>query len=499
MIRPLLACLLAVLPLATHAQTLRLALREDADILDPALARTYVGRIVFTGLCDKLFDIDDKLQIVPQLATSYEYSDPKTLVIHLRSGVKFQDGTLMDAAAVKYTLDRNLTLPGSGRKAEISAVDHVDVVDPATVRLVLKTPSAPLLSQLTDRAGMIVSPKAAEAEGKDFGLHPVCAGPMKFVERVAQDHITLERFADYWNKDAMHLDRVVYQIIPDSSVRLANLQAGSIDFAEYIVPTDTDAVKRNPRLKLVTYDGLGYEGITYNVGNGPQSKTALGQSALVRQAFDMAIDRDALMQVVYNGMYQPTAQAVPPESPFNDPAVKPVTRDVDKAKALLKRAGVTTPVSVNLIVPNNPDIRQMGEVIQSMTAEAGFDVKLTAMEFASSLDNAESGGFQAYMLAWSGRVDPDGNLYVFLHSSASQNYGRYNNPAMDKLLDDARLDPDTAKRKALYAQVAELSQKDMPISYIYTVAYFNGMTAKVGGFKPVPDGMIRLQGMTLAP
>ncbi len=99
---------------------------------------------------------------------------------------------------------------------------------------------------------------------------------MKFVERVAQDHITLERFADYWNKDAIHLDRVTYQLIPDSSVRLANLQAGSVDVVEYIVPTDTDAVKRNPRLRLVIYDGLGYQGITYNLGNGPQSKTAAG-------------------------------------------------------------------------------------------------------------------------------------------------------------------------------------------------------------------------------
>ena len=504
MIRPLLARLLILVPLATplfaaQAQTLRITLREDADILDPTLARTYVGRIVFTGMCDKLFDIDDKLQIVPQLATSYEYTDPKTLVIHLRQGVKFQDGTLMDAAAVKYSLDRHLTMQGSARRSEINVLDHVDVVDPATVRLVLKTPSAPFLAQLTDRAGMIVSPKAAEAEGKDFGLHPVCAGPMKFVERAAQDHVTLERFADYWNKDAIHIDRVIYQVIPDSSVRLANLQAGSTDLVEYIVPTDTDAVKRNPKLKLVTYDGLGYQGITYNIGNGAQSKTGLGQSALVRQAFDMSIDRDALMQVVYNGMYPPAAQAVPPESSFFDAALKPVARDVDRAKALLQQAGVSLPVSINLIVPNSPDQRQMGEVIQSMAAEAGFDVKLTAMEFASSLDNAESGGFQAYMLAWSGRVDPDGNLYSFLHTGGTQNYGRYASPGMDQLLDDARLEQDPAKRKAVYGQVAELSQKDLPISYVFTTRYFNGLSAKVAGFKPVADGMIRLQGITLAP
>ncbi len=504
MLRPLLACLLALLPVAAQAQTtpttLRIALREDPDMLDPTLARTYVGRIVFAGLCDKLFDIDAKLQIVPQLASSYEWTDPKTLVIHLRSGVKFQDETPMDAAAVKYSLDRHMTMPGTGRKAEISVLDHVDVVDPLTVRLVLSAPSAPFLSQLTDRAGMIVSPKAAQAEGKDFALHPVCAGPMKFVERVAQDHITLERFADYWDKAAIHVDRVIYSIIPDTSVRLANLQAGSVEIVEQIIPTDTDAVKRDPKLRLVTTNGLGYESITYNVGNGPQAKTDLGQSALVRQAFDASIDREALLQVVYNGMYPPAGQAVPPESPFYAPDINPVARDVGKAKALLKQAGVKLPVPVAMIAPNNPDIKQMAEVIQSMAAEAGFDVKITTMEFASSLDNAEHGGFQAYLLGWSGRIDPDGNLYTFLHSTTgAQNYGKYSSPVMDKLLDDARLEPDMPKRKALYAQIAALEQKDVPLSYIYTFRNFAGVSAKVSGFTPVGDGLIRLQGITLAP
>ena len=506
--RPLAVGLLALMSAASvpavQAQpapsTLRIVLREEPDRLDPTLARTFVGRIVFAGLCDKLFDIDDKLQIIPQLATGYEYTDPKTLIIHLRPGVKFHDETPMDAEAVKYSLERHLHMQASARSSEINIMDHVEVVDPLTVRVLLKAPSAPFVAQLTDRAGMIVSPKAAEAEGQDFALHPVCAGPMKFVERVAQDHITLERFADYWNKDAIHFDRVIYLPIPDSSIRLANLQAGSVDLVEYILPTDADTVKHDPKLRLVTYDALGYQGITYNVANGPQAKTPLGQSAAARRAFDMSIDREALMQVVYNGMFSPTAQAVPPESPFFDAALKPVTRDVDGAKALLKQAGLTPPVPVNLLVPNSPDITQMAEIIQSMAADAGFDVKLTTMEFASSLDLAQQGGFEAYLLAWSGRIDPDGNLYSFLHSNTgTQNYGKYSNPEMDKLLDDARTEGDVAKRKALYAQEAELEQKDMPISYLYTQRDLAGLSAKLHGFKPIPDGLIRLQGLTITP
>jgi peptide/nickel transport system substrate-binding protein len=137
-------------------------------------------------------------------------------------------------------------------------------------------------------------------------------------------------------------------------------------------------------------------------------------------------------------------------------------------------------------------------VIQAMTQEAGFDVKITAMEFASSLDNAERGAFQAYLLAWSGRVDADGNLWAFLHSGETQNVGHYNSPDMDHLLEQGRSQTDMAQRRATYAQIDALLQKAMPISYLYTGRNFVGMSAKIKGFRPVPDGLIRLQGLSMA-
>lgn len=140
------ACLSVLLATGAHAQTLRIALNSDPDILDPTLSRTVNGRVVYAALCDKLFDIDPKLNIVPQLATGYEWSDPCTLVIHLRPGVKFHDGEVMDAQAVKFSLERHLTMQGSFRRSEINSIDHVEVVDPATVRIVLKAPSAPFLA-----------------------------------------------------------------------------------------------------------------------------------------------------------------------------------------------------------------------------------------------------------------------------------------------------------------------------------------------------------------
>ena len=486
-------------PAFGQGSTLTIGLREDPDLLDPTLGSSYVGRIVYAAMCDKLIDIDAKLNLVPQLATSWNYDDPTHLVLHLRPDVLFQDGTKMDAEAVKYSLNRDLTLQGSMRKGEINDIASIEVVDPLTVRLVLRQPSAPLLAQLADRSGIVVSPKAAEAEGRQFGLHPVCAGPYSFVDRVAQDRITLQRFPQYWDAANFHFDRVVYRPIPNAAVRLADLQAGSLDLVEYIVPTDIPTVQRDPKLKLAIDDGLTYEGITFNTGNGPAAQSVVGQNALVRRAFELAIDRNALLQVVYNGLFTPTAQANSPSSPYYIASVQPPPRDVDAAKALLKQAGVTLPVPVVMTVPNSPDIQQAAEVIQSMTAEAGFDVKIKVMEFASSLAAGYAGNFEAYLIAWSGRVDPDGNMWSFLHTGGPFNYGHYSSPVTDKLLDDARLPTDVAARRALYAQVWTQERADMPLIYLWIAKNIVGMKKGVQGFVQVPDGLIRLRGVSLAP
>lgn len=482
---------------AAAQSNFRLALREDTDTLDPTMSRTFVGRIIFAGLCDKLFDISPKLEIVPQLALGYEWADPKTLTIKLRPNVVFHDGETMDAASVKYSLERHLNMQGSFRRSEINAMDHVEVVDPLTVKVVLKEPSSPFVAQLADRAGMIVSPKAAEAAGKDFGLKPVCAGPFKFVERNAQDHVTVERFPQYWDAAKIHLDRVVYQIIPDSSVRLDNLQAGAIDFAEQIIPTDVDAVKKNPKLKLVMEDALAYQTIEFNTGNGPAAKSVAGQDARVRRALELSIDRKAVTQVVYNGLLDPTAQAISPESPMHVDSLKPNERDVAAARALLQQAGVKLPVTVKLTVPNSPDTRQVGEILQSMASEAGIDLQLTTMEFASSLAAATRGDFEAYLVAWSGRVDPDGNLYSFLHTGGALNDGHYSNPDVDKALEQARSVADAGQRREFYTQMYAQEAKDLPLIYLWYQKNISGMSTRVNGFVPVPDGIIRLQGVSL--
>src|SRR5262245_19352927 len=475
--------------------TLRIGLAEDPDILDPTMARTYVGRIVFSALCDKLFDIDEKLNIVPQLALSHETSaDGKEVTIKLRPSVKFQDGEPLDAEAAKFSLERNLSFPGSFRKPELAALDHVEVVDPLTIKLVLKSPFSPLIAQLLKSADLVVSPKAAKAAGDKFGLHPVCAGPYKFIERVQQDRIVFEKFADYWNKDNVFIDKIVFLPIVDATVRLANLKSGGLDLIERVLATDIKDVRADSRLNLSTAIELGYQGITLNIGHD-KTKGPLSRSAKVRQALDFAIDREAINQVVFNGEFMPGNQWVNPEHPYYQKAFPSRARDIEKAKALLKEAGITGPVNVDFMVPKGAETEAVAQVVQSMAAEAGFDMKIRVTEFATSLKQAEAGEFQAYMLAWSGRIDPDGNSYVFMHTGGPQNNAEWKNADADKALDDARLVTDLAQRKAIYEKLTKLVLEDEPILYLYHRRILIAHTNKLDGYKQMPDGLVRVIGL----
>jgi peptide/nickel transport system substrate-binding protein len=492
------AALLLSLGAGAQAETtLRIGLAEDPDILDPTIARTYVGRIVFAAFCDKLFDIDEKLNIVPQLALSHETSaDGKEMTIKLRPGVKFHDGEPFDAEAAKFSLERHLNMQGSFRKPELATVDHVEVVDPLTIKLVLKTPFSPLIAQLTDRAGMMVSPKAAKEAGDKFGLHPVCAGPYKFVERVQQDRMVFEKFADYWNKDNVFIDRVVYLPIVDPTVRLANLKSGGLDLIERVLATDIKDVRADSRLKLSTALELGYFGLTININND-KSKGPLSQSEKVRQALDLSIDREAINQVVFNGEFTPGNQWVSPEHPYYQKAFPIPKRDIAKAKALLKESGATLPVSVDFMVPKGAENEAVAQVIQSMAAEAGFDLKIRLIEFATSFKQAQAGEFQAFLIGWSGRIDPDGNAYVFLHSNAPQNDGRYSNPDADRALEDARLVTDPAQRKTIYEKLTKTVLNDEPLIYLYHRKLLIAHTTKLEGYKQMPDGLVRVIGLKL--
>jgi peptide/nickel transport system substrate-binding protein len=488
--------LAAGLTATAHAQTLRIGLAEDPDVLDPTLARTFVGRIVFAALCDKLFDIDEKLGIVPQLATSYEWSaDSKALTLKLRPGVTFHDGEKFDAAAAKFNIERHKTMAGSNRRGELAPVASVDVVDAGTVRLNLSAPFAPLLAQLADRAGMMVSPKAAQEAADKFGARPVCSGPFRFVERVAQDRIVLERFANYWNKGEIHVEKVVYLPIVDSTVRLANLKSGQLDFVERMAASDVPALKGDARFRIAKITEIGYQGITINVGKSDfAQKNPLGKDPRVREAFELALDREGIVQVAMDGEAAVGNQWVAPDNTYYAKNMPVPKRDLARAKALLKEAGVPNP-GFTLMTPTTSDGQKVAQVVQAMVKEAGFDVKIQSTEFATSLNLADKGEYEAYVLAWSGRADPDGNIFSFDACKQPLNYAGYCKPEVDELLNKSRTTRDPAERRKLFEQLAGIALTDRPIVYLYHRHWLWAYTAKLSGLRTVPDGLVRVQGL----
>src|SRR6185295_5715519 len=407
-----LALILAVAATAGAQGVLRIGLNDDPDAIDPTISRAYVGRLVFAAVCDKLFDVTPDLRIVPQLATAHEWgSDYKSLLIKLRPGVKFHDGEPLNGEAVKFNIERHLTTPGSFRKSEIGEIKTVEVVNDLTVRLHLSQPLVPLLAALTDRAGMMVSPKAARELGDKFGTRPVCAGPFKFVERVAQGKIVFERFADYWDKANIHLDRVEFVPITDSTSRLASLRSGDLHIIERVSPTDLAEIRSDAKLKVTGIPELGYQVIPLNVANGPKSKTLA--DVRLRQALDLAIDRETLVKTVFGGEYIAGNQFISPASPYYDQKVPVGKRDVAKARQLLKDAGQPN-LTFTLVVPPERDRQEAALILQAMWAEAGITANLQTQENVTMLQSGRKGDFEAYFTFWSGRPDPDGNVYTFM-------------------------------------------------------------------------------------
>ena len=266
-------------------------------------------------------------------------ADSRALTLTLRDGVRFHDGQPMDAEAVRANIERYRTAPESVRKGELKPVSAVEVVDPHTVRLHLSQPYAPLVAVLADRAGMMMSPKAMARLGPNLADELPCAGPFRLKQRIPQDRIVVERFPDYWNAAAIKLDRIIYQPIPNTAVRLVDLKAGQLDMVERLGPADVAQVKADPRLKLVTATALAYDTMSINVANGPQAQ-ALGRDPRIRAALEASIDRNALNQVVMNGLFVPSNQFEAPNTRYWNPERPVPPRDLARAQALLKQAGV---------------------------------------------------------------------------------------------------------------------------------------------------------------
>jgi peptide/nickel transport system substrate-binding protein len=420
-------------------------------------------------------------------------------VFTLRKGVKFHDGTDFNAKAVKINFDRMMNPDTkSPRASEIASVKEVQVVDDYTVKLILKVPNAALLSQLSDRAGMIISPAAIDKYGKDLARNPVGTGPFSFVEWVPADHLTAKKFDGYWEKGAdgqalPYLDQVMFKGIPDGTVRLTALKTGTLDIIDAPEPKDVPGLRAGKDLVFDQVPRLGYDAIELNMANAPLDKLA------VRQAFAYAVDSPAIAKNIYFDTVSPGQGPIAPGSWAYDASTNIFKRDPSKAKDLLTKAGLTLPVKISCMVSNTPINLLLAQAVKEELAEGGLDMDLQPIDFATALNKAVAKDYNCWVgVGWSGRADPDGNTYNQLYSTGGNNYSNYKNPKVDELLDKARTVSDQAQRKDLYTQIINLANGDIPRVYLDWPLDLKAMGQNVKGFVHSPDGMIRTKEMWLA-
>ena len=473
-----------------------MGLEADFPSLDPLRISAIAEREAALAVYDPLFDVDQKGDVVPYLARSSSVSEDGTVyTIKLRAGVKFHDGTSLDAAAVVFNMDRDRDPKNSCRcLGQVDLIDSVRAVDPLTVEIKLKEPSATLPSLLTDTFGMVASPTAIQKDPQGFGSHPVGTGPFVFKEWMKGDHITFTRNADYWNQPLPHADQVTFRPIPSDESREATLISGGINVNENPGPKSVVDAEKTPALRVVKSAGLGSVFIMFNTKHAPTDDVR------VRRALAFATDRKLILKALFYDLYDPI------EGPFakgswayQEHVPGFPTFDLQQAKALAKDYG--KPIEITLTLQNTPLTVRLGEVLQSMWGKIGVKTTLKQVEQHLAIENALTKEYQAEIFRWAGRPDPDGSVYKFFYSKyatvRSSNYTAYTNPAMDKLLDAGLHELDQAKRQKIYADVSGLLAQDVPYSYLFAAQFFNITAEKVHGLVPVPDGLARVRNIWL--
>ena len=476
--------------------TLRVGFYIEAATMDPHFSGSKIDRQVYHNIYEPLLTLDVALGIKPGLAESWQQPDPKTYVFKLRRGVKFHDGSDFNAEAAKFNFVRMKTEPKSVRKGELANVDFVEVVDPSTIKLNLKKADAALLATLTDRAGMMVSPKVVQERGTELERNAKGAGtgPFEFVEWVRDDHLLVKRNENYWNKGGgPYLDRIRYRPIPDDTVKLQSLQAGEIDVIDYVQPRDVAAAKADRKLVVLDVASLAAFAYQLNHTRPPFNVKAM------RKAVAYALDTAQIVKGVWLNVGVPSNGPIPPTSWAYDKTILPIKRDLAKARSKLAEGGKPNGFGFTITTTNIPINIQEVEVIQAQLVEVGITAKIKLNDSATQLSDGNSKNFEMISYQWSGRPDPDGNIYQFFKTTpgTSLNWSGISNPQIDALLDKTREVSNQAERKKLYGELTRLLQDELPMLFIVHPVEPKAFSPRVQGYDPIPDGMMRFKDVWL--
>ena len=479
-------------PTSQYGGKINVGLSSDVVTLDPLKSSALVDRQVMLNMYDTLVALDAHSNIVPDLATSWTYSTPTQLVFTLRSGVQFQDGTPFNADAVVFNINRILSTTSSPRYSEISAVKSVQATDSTHVTFTLKKAFSPLLATLTDRAGMMLSPTAVQKLGTNLANAPTNAGsgPFQFVEWVKGDHLSLQANPHYWMKDGKggklpYLQSIRYRPITNESVMYSNLETANINVADSVSPNDVASAQSNSSLVYKQAPGLSFYGVMLN------TKVAPLNNVYVRQAIEWGVNRDEILKSVLKNIGVVAQGPIAPTSWAYDASFAPYTYDISKAKAALAQAGMSKGVTFTItIASGSPLNTQLAQFIQSELQPAGITVNIKQETFATLLSDTNAFNFQAAFLGWSGRPDPDGNMYSWFHTGGGFNSMQYSNPKVDSLLEAARATSDQTQRTMDYQQAQQQILQDGSYVFIYHGVNVQATTSNIKNFTLLPTGIL---------
>lgn len=448
-----------------------IAMAGDIDFFDPILVNYTPARQVLYSICERLYEVQTDGSFAPQLATEMpEISeDGLEVVVPLREGVVFNDGTPFNAEAAKYNLDRAITEERSVRTNAKRVIKSVEVVDENTIKLNLNFKYSPIISELGDYIGLMASPTQLEAQGENFTAAPVCVGPFEYVSRAPGDNIIVSKSDKYYDKDQVNLDKITFKIVADGNARAANVESGDLDIAAVSEPVYT-RLKSNPQYKAIPVPGVGYNGFSFNVGNVAGTSAPYGEADNImaknpklREAFRLAIDLESYSKAVSNGLAPAGCSPIPQTSVYALD-LDCWEQDIDQAKKLVQESGVPTPIALDFSIPNIPEYVKGAQVIQAMVKEAGFELNIVPGETLAVITNAQAGNFELVFMGWAGRYEPSGNM--LFATGHPNNYAGYSGAEVDALLKEATETFDTEERVDIYRQAVERFAEDNAFIFI---------------------------------
>ncbi|MBR8646003.1 ABC transporter substrate-binding protein [[Brevibacterium] frigoritolerans] len=458
----------------------------DTDIgnYDPILGNSGNDHALLYPVYDTLVNYTSDLEPEPGLAESWETPDNKTIILHLREGVTFHDGTAFNAEAVKFNLER--VNSEESNISDIANVEKVEVVDTYTVKLSLKQPDSSIILALSDRSGMMVSPTAVEKLGADFSQNPVGAGPFKFVKWIHNGEIKFEAYENYWQEGLPYLDSITAKIMPDENTRLNAFKSNQLDFYWNVSANNLQVLKKDKNITLDTNMRVYFHNIYLNTKMAPFDKKE------VRQAFLHTIDREAIVKAIYLGNGEPAYQAFPKDYWAANPDMK-IDYDPAKSKELLKSVGMDT-VSFDMFVPTVPEYQRVGEAIRAQAKEGGFKINIQTMELTKGVTlyfNEKQ--IPANLTSWTGRPDPQQTVNLLLSGNGFYNAGGETSAEKEELISKAAASNDLKERADLYAKINEIAILDeaMTVPLVFTPVTA-AMTQKVKGFEGTLLGKPRI-------